>query len=158
DVQRNCGPETDDACQRRDEESKELGERTEFRWSGEHRAEAARFVSSPDQQREADQQKEWSRDTLQEANGFDTTQNDRNVQQPEENKASGGAVRERLPARAQRDEHRVDRFAADPRLNPEPAASDQRAKNGGYIGAENAEGSARENREGNPIPRPGVCV
>jgi hypothetical protein len=61
-----------------------------------------------------------------------------------------------LPAWSKGGQHRVDRFAANPGLNAEPAAGYQGAQDSGHVGAQDAERGARENGEGNSIA--GSCV
>jgi len=95
---------------------------------------------------------------LQEADGFDAAENYGDVEEPEEEEAGGGALREVLPAGDEGDEHGVDGFAADPGLNAEPAAGYQGAEDGWDVGAEDAERGAGENGEGNAVLRAGVGV
>ena len=95
---------------------------------------------------------------MQKADGFDAAQNHENIEEPEENEADRGAGVEPGPARSEGHDHGVDGFAANPSLNAKPAAGDERAKNRGNIGAENAERSARKNRKGNAVLRAGVRV
>src|SRR5262249_6445740 len=55
-VEGNSGPEADDSGERGNEEAEKFCERSEFGGSREHRAEAAGFVPSPNEEGEADQQ------------------------------------------------------------------------------------------------------
>jgi len=72
---------------------------------------------------------------LQKTDGFDAAQNHEDVEQPEGGKAHRRAIGEVAPAWNERDEHSVDGFAADPRLDAEPAARHECAQDGGDVGA-----------------------
>ena len=52
----------------------------------------------------------------------------------------------------------VNRLAADPRLDAEPAARDERAQNGRHVRALRAERRAAIDRKGNSVTRSGVRV
>src|SRR5213078_3283287 len=125
---------------------------------GQHGAEAASLAAGPKKKSKSDEQQERSGDALQEADGFDSSKNYKNVEEPEENEANGRAGRKARPRRRKRYDHGVDGFAADPGLDAEPAAGNKSAQNGGNVGAENAEGSARKNRERDAVLRAGVGV
>ncbi len=157
-VQRNGGPETDDAGERRNEEAKEFAKRLEFRGRGEHGAEAAGFAARPEKKGQADEKQEGCGDALEEANRFDAAQNHENIEQPEENEADRCAIVKMCPTRRERADHGVDGFAANPSLNAKPAAGDEGAENGGDIGAKNAERGAGENGKWDAVLRAGVRV
>ncbi len=55
-------------------------------------------------------------------------------------------------------QHGIDGLAADPGLNPEPSAGDQRAQNSGEIRTSHAEGSANEHRKRDAVLGPGMRV
>src|SRR5205807_449862 len=78
-VQRDGGPETDDAGERRDKEAEEFAEGLKFRGRGEHGAETASFRAGPEEKRQSDEEQERSGDALQEANRFDAAKNDQHV-------------------------------------------------------------------------------
>src|SRR5207237_7759090 len=137
-------------------ETEKIAEAVKFRGRGEHGAEAAGFAAGPKKKSQSDEEQEGSGDALQEADGFDTAKNYKNVEEPEENEADGRAGRKARPGRRKRDDHGVDGFAADPGLNAEPAAGHKGAQNGGNVGAENAERSARKNRERDAVLRASV--
>ena len=73
-------------------------------------------------------------------------------------KQIGRAVWKMLPARSECDKHGVDRLAANPRLNAEPAAGHESAQNGRHVRAQHAKRGARKNREGNPVARSSMRV
>ncbi len=55
-------------------------------------------------------------------------------------------------------QHRVNRFSADPRLNPEPPARHQRAQHRRHIRTPHPKRSPHKHRKRYSIPRPGVRV
>src|SRR4029077_18637860 len=128
DIERYGSPEADDASQRRNEEAKEFAKVLKFGRRCKHGTEATRLAARPEQQRQADEEQERRGDSLQETDRFDAAQNHQNVEQPERCEAHRGTVREVSPAGGERDEHGINGFAADPRLNAEPAARNERAQ------------------------------
>ena len=63
-----------------------------------------------------------------------------------------------FPTRNQNREQRADGFAADPGLNAEPSAGDERAQHCGEVCAEHSERSAGQNGERNSVLRAGMRV
>src|SRR4029077_4960185 len=88
-----------------------------------------------------------SRDALQKTDGPGAPENDGENEQPEEEEAEPRMV----PPAGEGCQRRVDGFAADPGLNAEPAASNQRAQDCGDICAEDSEGRARKHRKWNAV-------
>src|SRR6266702_4217772 len=152
-VQRDGGPETDDAGERRNKEAEEFAKGLKFRWRGEHGAEAARFAARPEEKSESNQEQKRSGNSLQEADGFDAAENHQHVEEPEESEADRRTGMKVCPRRGEGHDHGVDRFAADPGLNAKPAAGDKSTQDGGDVGAENAEGSTSENRKRDTVLR-----
>src|SRR5205823_8857742 len=52
----------------------------------------------------------------------------------------------------------VNGIAANPGLNAKPTAGDERAHERGNVRAARSKRSATENREGDSVTRPGVCI
>ena len=63
-----------------------------------------------------------------------------------------------VPAGNDGREERLQRFAADPRLNAEPAAGHERPHQGGKVRTDRAVGDAREDGERDAVLRPGMGV
>src|SRR6266704_1470136 len=157
-VQRDGGPETDDAGERRDEKTEKFAESLKFRGRGEHGAEAPGFAARPEEKSESNQEQKRGGDALQEANGFNAAKNHEHVQKPEKDEADRRAGMKVCPRRGEGHDHSVDGFAADPGLNAKPAAGDKSTQDGGDVGTENAEGSTSENRKRDTVLRTGVGV
>src|SRR6266581_5102947 len=152
-VQRDSGPETDDAGERRDEKTEKFAEGLKFGRRGEHRAEAPGFAARPEEKSESNQEQKRGGDALQEANGFNAAKNHQYVEEPEQNEADSRAGMKVCPRRGEGHDHSVDGFAADPCLNAKPTAGDKSTQDGGDVGAENAEGSTSENRKRDTVLR-----
>ena len=157
-IQRDGGPKSHHTSERRNKEAEKLSEAVELRGIRKHGPEATRLVAHPEKKRQADQEQERSRDALKKANGLDAAQNYNYVQQPKKCETHCRPIRNMRPRRSQGDNHGVDRFAANPRLNAEPSASHERAQNRRNVCAQHAERRTRKHGEGNSVLRTGVRI
>ena len=121
-------------------------------------ADPAARVEAPDQQRDARAEQQRRGVALEELDALDAAQDDRHLDQPED------AERDRLvaadvgPAGRQRGHQRVERERADPGLDPEPAARDERPRHRRDVRAADAEARAHEHRERDAVLRARVRV
>src|SRR6266536_2099314 len=125
-----------------------------------------RFPNCPGQQERGHDQHERRGPVLDFPEQVHAPADDVNIQTPEEQERepfcwcvpANWSAKQCWPARDDGAEEGVQRFAANPRLNPKPAAGDNSAHQGRKIRAVGAVTCARENREGNSVFRAGVRV
>src|ERR1700704_2832476 len=122
----------------------EFTERLEFGWRGQHRPEAASLHHGPREQRYANHQQKWRSDALKKLDGPDSAHDYYHVQQPEAGETDPHARGIIVPRGNQRHDHRVDRFAANPRLDAEPSARHKRSQNRRNVRSEHSERRASE--------------
>src|ERR1700732_1992492 len=111
----------------------------EFARAIEYRTEAASLPCNPEQKNQANREHQGRTNTLQEFYGFDAAPDYEHVDAPKEKEAdpqASGNLCRGGPAHLQQGVHGL---AADPGLNAEPAAGDQRAEHGGNVRAADAE-------------------
>jgi hypothetical protein len=165
-VERQRRPESDHRRQRRHEDGPELRERLKLSGMREQRAEPVGPRDRPPQEHAGHDQHERRGPVLDMAQQIHAAIDDGDVEPPEqqERQPSRGCVpaearaKQRPPPRNDRREERIERFAADPRLNAEPAARDEGAHQRRDIRAQHAVGRAREHGERDAVLRPGMRV
>ncbi len=160
-VQRQRGPEADHRREGRDEDGEELAERPELAGLGEERPEPVRLVHGPDEEDDRHDEDVRRGPVLDLAQEVHAAVDDEDVQAPEEQEreplrrrvAGEPGAEERGPAREDGGEERVERLAADPGLDPEPAAGDESAHERRQVRARGAVRGAREHRERDAVLR-----
>ena len=121
-------------------------------------AQAAAGVDGPQQQRQPAAQQQRRRPALQQPDALEAAQDDADLDRPERGKRDPHAAGHRGPARPGRAQQRVQRQPANPRLDAEPAARDDRAQHGRDVGALDAEARPAQHRERHAVLRAGVRV
>jgi hypothetical protein len=135
----------------------------------EDRSEAAGLVDRPRHERGRHHEDVRRRKPLDAAQQLHAAEDDRDVEQPEQRERDPLRVLEVLrriiraaeqvrPPRPQRDEEHLQRGPADPRIDPEPAARDERTHDRGQVRTRRAVGRAREHRERDAVLRARVRV
>ena len=84
---------------------------------------------------------------MQESDGFDAAPDDDHIQKPEAEEAGPERPIDLCDGWPDDDEHGVDGLAADPGLNAEPAAGNERTHDCGNVCAADSERGANEDRE-----------
>src|SRR5512135_1935564 len=136
-------PEPDHRREGRDEDGEELCERVELPGLREERPEALRLPDRPDEEDERHGEDVRGGPVLDLPEEVHSAVDDEDVQAPEEEKreplgrrvSREAGAEERRPARNDGGEERVEGLAADPGLDAEPAARDERAHEGGQVRA-----------------------
>src|ERR1041385_8173616 len=113
----------------------------ESRRLGQHVGQTAGAPRSPDQQYQTTTEQQRRRPRFEILNPFDAFQNDENLNTPKQeerdprvNRYTEDRGRKRsVPGREHHSEECVERCAADPRLNPEPATRYDRAQHRRYV-------------------------
>ena len=158
DVQRQRGPEAD---HRRQPGHEVAGDAGAFRPLRRLRQQFTdRYVRQrPHQQAEADQHQQRCRECLQPFDRLRAAQHHPQVQPPEQEETDhlAGAA-EGLPGGKDRTEEEMDRQPAEQRLDAEPAARDHGADQAWHVGADDAERSAQQHREGNAVAGAGEGI
>ncbi len=171
DVERKGRPEADHAGQPGNEEAHETG--PPLGWPAS-KAEGWDSIGpkppaapvGPAEEDEPERDEEGRLDAQEQADRVDAAVDDPHVDAPEDHEAD--ELRRGDPKRVGRgrpaiggEEHTqdlVDRLAADPGLDAEPAAGDQGAQEGGQVRAARPERGPAENGEGDAVARAGVRV
>ena len=120
----------------------------------------------PDEQHQRHHQDERRRPVLDRAQEIHSAVDDEDVQAPEEQErqpfgrrvAADPAAEQIRPAGNDGAEERLQRFAADPRLDAEPAAGHERPHQRGKIRTDRAVGDAREDWKRDAVLRPWMGV
>ena len=105
------------------------------------------FIAHPNQQRHRHHEHERRAKRLQPPDRLHAAPHHHHVQQPEAEKARPQHPAIPVRARPDHDQHRVNRAAADPRLNPEPPARHHRAQQRRQIRPAHAKRRAQETPE-----------
>ena len=127
----------------------------------EQRPEPVGAIDRPDEQHRGHDEHERRRPVLDRAEQVHPAEDDVDVEAPENREreplgrrvAGDAGTEQRLPAGHDRRQHGVHRLAANPRLDAEPAARDQRPHQCRDVGAERAVGRPGEDRERNAVLR-----
>src|SRR5260370_10135392 len=91
--------------------------------------ESARLGRNPKKKKQSNHEHERCANPFKEFDRFDPAPDDHHVDAPEKKEAHPGAAGEICCAGPYDSQHRVDSLPANPSLDAEPAASDERAQN-----------------------------
>lgn len=169
DVQRKRRPEADHAGKARHEEREKLARlrlaRIKRRRLRKNWPETASVAISPKKQKQTERDEERRFDIQEPANAIDSLVNDQHVDAPEKEKAeqlrqsnSKCAVRVAGERGCENRNDFVNRAAADPGLDSEPAAGNEGPHERRNVGAGRAERSATKNWKRNSVTRSSVRV
>ena len=160
-VERQRRPVTDHRGQRRNEHRHELSEGPELARLREQRSKSLRFVDRPREEQRGHDEHERRGPVLDRAQEVHALVDDPDVQTPEQQERDPlgrrvpleAGAEQRVPAGDHAREKGVERFTADPGLDPEPAARHERAHQRREIRSDRPIRRPREDRKGDAVFR-----
>ena len=115
-------------------------------------------TNSPQQQQDSPGEEKGRGVAAEHFDSFDPPGDYRNLKEPEKRERQSHASRYRAPMRPGRHEKRVQSEGANPCLNAEPPAGNDRAKHRRNVRPAHSEACPAHHRERDPVFRSSVCV